>query len=369
MFIPTMKLTLLSVAIGALLPLHTASAAQGCARSAQLMRQSCNAEIKEEFAATTASCAGISDKGERRECKSEALEEKQEQKEVCNDQREARLDACAVLDEVYYDDPLEDEAISFVDPDDIGSTWPNNPYVILQPGHTHVLAAEDEIVVVYVTEEIREIQGVSCRVVADVVLEEEYDEEEMEWEYTAIEVTDDWFAQDTDSNVYYCGEVAQNFEDGVLRDLDGSFESGVDFAKGGLLTLAAPMPGDTHRQEYFLGEAEDIVEYIATDASPSAGEGGDNENFPCEQNCLKTFDYAPLEPESTEYKYYLPGVGFVLAVSMEDGEIEEDGREELVCSGDSLSILSTPQCGIMDPDELIEDLCEYHDEFCEEDED
>jgi len=232
-----------------------------------------------------------------------------------------------------------------------------------------VLAAEDEIVVVYATEEVREIQGVPCRVVADVVVEEEYDDEEGEWEYTPIEVTDDWFAQDENSNVYYCGEVAQNFEDGVLRDLDGSFESGLDHAKGGVLTLAMPSPGDIHRQEYFLGEAEDIVQYLALDASPPEEEGGENDAYPCEGNCLKTFDFAPLEPESTEYKYYLPGTGFVLAVSLEDGEVDEEGRESLVCAGSSLDVLFDEACEIEDPEELLEDLCEFHDEFCADDED
>lgn len=367
MFKPNFKLTLLGAAVGSLIPIHVAVAKPGCENSAHLMRQSCVAEVREEASATLAACYTISDDDEREECRSESREESIEARQTCSDQREARLDACDALEEDYYDDPLEDEDISFVDPDDIGDTWPNNPYVFLEAGHTHVLKAEDEIVVVYVTEEVREIQGVPCRVVADVVVEEEYDEEEEEWEYSPIEVTDDWFAQDTFDNVYYCGEVAQNFEDGVLRDLDGSFESGLDRAKGGLLTLAMPSPGDIHRQEYFLGEAEDIVEYIALGATPSAEEGGENEDFPCEGTCLKTFDFAPLEPESTEYKYYIPGTGFVLAVSMEDGEIEEDGREELVCSGDSLEILFDDACGIEDPEELLEDLCEFHDEFCEDD--
>ncbi len=370
MFKPEFKMTLLGAAIAALVPLNSALAAPGCEKSARLMARSCSAETTEELTATLAACNGISDREERDECKSEAREEKRNAADDCSDQQEARLDACDLLGETFYDDPLVNESISFVDPDDIGEgdIYANNPYVILQQGHTHVLASEEEIVVVYVTEEIREIQGVPCRVVADVVVEQEYDEEEDEWEYTPIEVTDDWFAQDVDSNVYYCGEVAQNFEDGVLRDLDGSFESGLDLAKGGLLTSAMPSVGDIHRGEYLLGEAEDIVAYLSVDdAMPSEEEGGENKVFPCDGGCLKTFDFSPLEPESTEYKYYLPGVGFVLAVSMEDGEIEEDGREELVCTGDSLDVLFEEECGIEDPQELLEDLCEYHNEFCDDD--
>ena len=369
MFTAKFKLTLIGAAVAALLPINSTVAASGCENSVRAMVRSCLFETKEEINATAAACQSISDAEERGECFDDAEEERTEAKSTCLDQRDARYDACDVLAEDFYDDPLADDGITFVDPDEIGEEglYPNNPYVILQQGHTHVLAAEDEIVVVYATEEVREIQGVMCRVVADVVVEEEWDAEEGEWEYSPIEVTDDWFAQDTDSNVYYCGEVAQNFEDGVLRDLDGSFESGLDLAKGGLLTAAAPFPGQIHRQEYLPGEAEDIVEYLDPNTGPTEDEGGDNEAFPCDDSCLKTFDFAPLEPESTEYKYYFPGVGFVLAISLEDGEIEEDGREELVCAGDSL-IEVLESCDIIeDPAELLEDLCEYHDEFCPED--
>ena len=91
-----------------------------------------------------------------------------------------------------------------------------------------------------------------------------------------------------------------------------------------------PMPEQVHRQEYALGEAEDIVQYLAIGTSPTEEEGGENEAFPCEDACLKTFDFAPLEPESTEFKYYLPGIGFVLAVALEDGEMTgERGRAGL----------------------------------------
>ena len=57
----------------------------------------------------------------------------------------------------------------------------------------------------------------------------------------------------------------------------------------------------------------------------------------------------------------------MLAVSLEDGEIEEEGREELVCVGDSLDILNDEECQIENPAELLEELCELHDELCEDD--
>jgi hypothetical protein len=233
-------------------------------------------------------------------------------------------------------------------------------------GHTYLLRAGEEgeeTVVVHVTGETREILGVACRVVLDVVVEVEDGGGAVE--YQSVEVTDDWFAQDETGNVYYCGEISRNFEDGILRDIEGSFEAGRDFAKAGELIRAFPAADDAHRQEYAIGEAEDIVRYLAATTEPGHDEGGDNEAFPCSPNmCLKTFDFSPLEPESTEFKYYLPGTGFVLAVDMEDGEITGE-REELVCVGDSLDVLDDPACGIEDPAALREELCAQSAAFCE----
>ena len=62
---------------------------------------------------------------------------------------------------------------------------------------------------------------------------------------------------------------------------------------------------------------------------------------------MKTFDFAPIDPESTDCKYYLPGTGLVLAVGMEDRELSGE-REDLVCVGDSLDILDDPSCEIDD---------------------
>jgi hypothetical protein len=83
--------------------------------------------------------------------------------------------------------------------------------------------------------------------------------------------------------------------------------------------------------------------------------------------CLQTLDFSPLEPESTEYKFYLRDVGFVLAIAMEDGEPTGE-LEQLVCIGDSLDVLQDPACGIEDVDELLEELCKLSpDAFCEDD--
>lgn len=365
-----------------------------CDNSAGRMFNSCLNETREEYWASLARCANVEDLDERVECVEDTKAERMESREECEDQLDARDEVCMLLGERRYEDPLLDENIVFVDPDDVGpgGMYSANPFVSVVAGHTAVLRSEEtvitepdeeegepggeektevEIVVVHVTDEVREIQGVPCRVVLDVVLEPEYDDEEGKWEFEAVEVTDDWFAQDTGANVYYCGEIARNFEDDVLRDLDGSFEAGLDLAQGGLLISAAPMPGESHRQEYALGEAEDLVEYISLSATPLDEGFEDNADFPCGEagsgECLQAMEFAPLEPGHSEYKYFLPGVGFVLALPIEDGEVSANGSERLVCTGDSLDVLFSTACGFgEDAEELAETLCELADEFCDD---
>jgi hypothetical protein len=280
--------------------------------------------------------------------------------------RDAREDACDLLGESRYSDPLENPNTAFVHPDEIPGTYAPNPYVSLAAGHTYVLRAGEEgeeTVVVHVTDETRDILGASCRVVLDVVVE--VDEEDGEVGYEAVEVTDDWFAQDEAGNVFYCGEISRNYEDGLLRDIEGSFEAGMDFAKAGELIRVFPVVGDAHRQEFALGEAEDIVQYVDTMTAPGDDEGGNNAAFPCGENmCLKTLEFSPLEPDSREFKYYLPGTGFVLAVAFENGEFTGE-REELVCVGESLEVLDDPSCEIADPLAFREELCTLAAVFCE----
>lgn len=70
-------------------------------------------------------------------------------------------------------------------------------------------------------------------------------------------------------------------------------------------------------------------------------------------------------------KYYLPEVGFVLALPFElndDEEFEWTGeREELLCTGDSLDILTNGECDVDDGDELLRAVCaNAGDWFCED---
>ena len=79
--------------------------------------------------------------------------------------------------------------------------------------------------------------------------------------------------------------------------------------------LAEPAEGDYYRQEFFLGDAEDMGEVA------SRGEESVTVPFGTYMNdVLKTEDWTPIEPDAMEYKYYAPDVGMVLEVSPETGE-------------------------------------------------
>lgn len=324
-------------------------------------------DVVEGYYEAIAICRNLGESEDRRACREEAWEERQESGDELLAQFEARLETCELLGENRYaPDPLEDPRNVWIEPDDIGYSAEPNPYLDLTEGRTWVVQSDDETIVVTVTDDTEEINGVPCRRVVDAVVEAE--DENGEVDYEPVEVTDDYFAQEASGDVYYCGEISRNWEEGLLTDLDGSFRSGFEGAKGGLLIRALPMEGESFRQEWAVNEAEDVATTISVTATPSAAEGGDHPTFPCSGTCLQAFEYTPLEPESSEYKYYRPGVGFVVAVGLEDGQLTGD-REELTCVGDSLDVLQDAQCEIEDLEALLDALCEQSDAFCEDDDD
>jgi hypothetical protein len=189
----------------------------------------------------------------------------------------------------------------------------DNQYLPFTPGTTLIYEGESEDekerIEVEVTHETREILGVTCVVVRDRV-----------WvDGELVEDTFDWYAQDKDGNVWYFGEDSKEYENGEVVSTEGSWESGVDGAKPGILMKADLQVGDAYRQEYYEDEAEDMAEILSLDESVSVTYG----DF---ENCLKTQEWTPLEPDVVEEKYYAPGIGVVLEVAVKGGS----GRVELV---------------------------------------
>jgi hypothetical protein len=126
-----------------------------------------------------------------------------------------------------------------------------------------------------------------------------------------VEDTLDYFAQDREGNVWYFGEDVSNYENGVLVDKAGSWEAGVDGALPGIVMFGQPEMyiGETYRSEYYVGEAEDMVTLLNTNASVTVPYGA----F---EDVVLTYDFTPLDPDSHEVKYYAAGVGEIQTVNL-----------------------------------------------------
>jgi hypothetical protein len=189
----------------------------------------------------------------------------------------------------------------------------SNMYFSLIPERTFIYKADTdegvERIEVETLSETRIVMGVECIVVWDRVwLDDEL-----------VEDTKDWFAQDKEGNVWYFGEDSKLVKDGEVVSLEGSWESGIDDAKPGIIMPANPKVGDKYRQEYYKGEAEDMGEVISLNEKVDVPFG----SF---KNCLETRDWTPLEKSSDEYKYYSPEIGGVIL----EVRVFSDERAELI---------------------------------------
>ena len=202
-------------------------------------------------------------------------------------------------------------AANFVDPLEIGNTIPVNPWFPLVTGNHWLYLGDGESIEVTVTDETKLIDGVTCVVVIDVASEDG----------EVVEITQDWYAQDVAGNVWYCGEIARNFElfpgddpeTPEVVDIEGSWKAGRDGAEPGILLPFDPQVGDVFRQEVAYGEAEDAVEILSITADEVAPGGA------CASNCLMTSDFTPLEPDVEENKYYVPGIGLIVEIDPDTG--------------------------------------------------
>jgi hypothetical protein len=197
------------------------------------------------------------------------------------------------------------------------TTTIDNPYSPMPVGTRWEYRETDttggrEKVVVRVTDKTKRIaNGITARVVRDTATEKG----------VPVEVTDDWYAQDKDGNVWYLGEQVTNYEDGRVADHDGSWQAGVDGAQAGIVMPADPKPGLAYRQEYYEGEAEDRGAIVTV--------GEERVEVPYgfyKQDVLMTRDLSAIEPRTQELKFYVRGIGNVLSVHT-DGD---GGRAELV---------------------------------------
>jgi hypothetical protein len=211
--------------------------------------------------------------------------------------------------------PQGSESVN-LDPADF-TTKIDNPYWPMSPGSRWVYRETDttganQKVVIEVTDKTKTIaNGVEARVIRDTATENG----------KPVEITDDWYAQDSAGNVWYLGEATAEYKNGKVATTAGSFEAGVDGAQAGIAMPANPEPGLTYRQEYSKGVAEDKGAVITV--------GEEQVEVPFghfNTDIVMTRDLVPLEPKVQELKFYAPDVGPLLSVHT-DGA---GGRAELV---------------------------------------
>ena len=284
-----------------------------CTQTANAAAKACQAAISDDFWIAIGKCVNVSDRAKRRDCETEAIADREEAMELCQGQYVARRKVCSLVGEERYEPDFNPD--NFVNPNTIHS-GNANPYFPLIGGNRWTFEGGGERIVVTVTDKTKLIEGVTCRVVRDVVSDEDG---------RVIEDTNDWFAQDIWKNVWYCGEEVKDFEtfpgddprEEDLVAIDGSFKVGRGGARPGIIMLGNPQVGDAYRQEFFLGEAEDIARVISvtgTDVEFAAQ---------CNNKCLITREGTPIEPGVEADKYYAPGLGPIL-------EVEGDTRVKLI---------------------------------------
>jgi len=176
----------------------------------------------------------------------------------------------------------------------------DNPYYPLVPGTRLVYEGNGadgaEKITTEVTRGTKVVNGVKTVVVHDFVTHNG----------KLAEDTYDWYAQDKDGSVWYVGEDTHKLDEktGQLSDTAGSWEFGKDNAQPGIIMKAKPRVGDSYRQEYRKGQAEDQADVIKSGETATVKAG----TF---KDLIRTKDYSTLDPSVVEEKLFAPSVGLI----------------------------------------------------------
>ena len=126
-----------------------------------------------------------------------------------------------------------------------------------------------------------------------------------------VEISRNFFAISVRTrDVYYFGEDVDFYENGKRAEEEGTWRSGLDGARFGLMMPGRPRVGARYHQEVAPGVAMDRAEIVALDATVTTPAG----KF---TRVLKIEETTPLEPGVREFKYYADGIGLI-----QDGELK-----------------------------------------------
>jgi hypothetical protein len=198
-----------------------------------------------------------------------------------------------------------------LDPADFTTTI-NNKYFTVKPGEKLNYEAQTpkglETVVITIDGTTKQIAGFNTLVYHDQVF----------LNGTPVEDTHDYLAQQKSTgDVWYFGEEVNNYENGQLKDHHGTFLHGTDGAKAGIWIKANQKVGDSYRQEYYKGKAEDMVNVVAVNQTVQT-------KRTTYTGCVKLYAWTPIEDDK-EYKYNCPQVSAEVLVQ----DLTENKRIEL----------------------------------------
>jgi hypothetical protein len=228
----------------------------------------------------------------------EAWQDRNEALALAAYQHAARLAVCATLGHGPYDPRVRPHEFT---------AQVDNAFHPLPIGRTYVyerMTAEGlEHIETTALNEDTMIAHVPCRAVRT--------EERLNGEL--IELTVDWYSQHADGSVWYFGELAQDFAEGMLVSIDGSWRTGRDGALPGILMLNAPQTGEAYRMEFLLNQAEDVARVVAVNQTVVVAAG----TF---HGCVAIEETSALEPDDVAVKFYARDVGMVLEIDQQTGE-------------------------------------------------
>ncbi len=184
-----------------------------------------------------------------------------------------------------------------------------NPYFPLKVGTTYVYEGNRDGVPrraeVTVTSDTKVILGVTCVVVRDVVTSNTQ----------LVEKTTDWYAQDSQGNVWYFGEDTKEYTNGAVSSTAGTWLAGVDGALPGIIMEAHPKVNDSYRQEYRPTVAKDFAKVLRLDDSGQWPTGS-------YAHIIVTQDTDLLDASKLELKSYAPGIGYLGSEGIVNGHHE-----------------------------------------------
>ena len=211
----------------------------------------------------------------------------------------------------------------------------DNIYFPLVPGtvYTYKATTPDgcEVDITTVTNDTRVIDGVTTRVIHDQV----FDGETCTTAPSALtEDTLDYYAQDNAGNVWYMGEDTFECEgQGHCTPGEGGWIAGVNGAQPGIIMLAHPRSGDSYKQEFRPGVAQDQALVTAVGITEKTTRPDAYRRS--YSNCIVTKEWTVLERGAIEFKTYCPNIGVVSTVE-HHGKVV---REELVSIKSSTAAL------------------------------